>query len=100
MLTDAALARTFKALAHPRRAMFFRLLVLRPETGASLETLVAASGLPWSSAVHHLREMERCGVLSRRRKGRYMVYSLTPGELSMALGTALSVSSAAQRQAA
>jgi DNA-binding IclR family transcriptional regulator len=96
MLTDETLARSLRALAHPRRVLLFRLLTSQPETGDSLDALVQASQLSTSSAVHHLREMERCGIVTRHRRGVFMTYRLTPGSFTMALSTALRMSQAAR----
>jgi DNA-binding transcriptional ArsR family regulator len=87
-MNDETLARSFKALSHPRRVKIFRLLASRPEAGKSLDRLLKASRLPYSSLIHHLREMERCGLIRRRRRGPEVAYILAPGELSLALGDA------------
>lgn len=92
MLSNEVLARNLNALAHPRRAMLFRLLIDDPAAGDSLQSLIAASGLHPSSAIHHLREMERCGVLRRRRKGPHMRYRIAPGDLTVALAAAMQLS--------
>jgi DNA-binding transcriptional ArsR family regulator len=89
MMTDADLSRNFRALSHPRRAMIFRLIAKRPAVGNSLESLLVATGLRPSSLIHHLREMERCGLVTRRRKGAIVAYRLTPGGFTAALGLAL-----------
>lgn len=88
MMTNDALARNFKALAHPRRAMIFRLLAKRPDAGDSLDRLERATRLQYSSLVHHLREMERCGLIRRQRRGPEVAYRLASGELTAALGEA------------
>jgi len=103
MMTNAALARNFKALSHPRRAMIFRLLARRPEAGDSLDRLERATRLQYSSLVHHLREMEKCGLIRRHRRGPEVAYRLVGGELTTALGEAMDVARVARhrpRQAA
>lgn len=96
MMNDATLSRNFKALAHPRRAMIFRILSLRPEQGSSLDSLLGATRLSPSSLVHHLREMERCGLLARHRRGVNVVYAVRPGEFTAALGSAMRIADTAQ----
>lgn len=100
MFTDATLARNFNALAHPRRAMLFRLLVNHPKLGDSLDRLITESRLSYSSAVHHLREMERSGLVRRQRRGSFTAYRLVPGELTMALATAMRMSESARAKPA
>jgi len=100
MLTDDTLARNLRSLSHPRRVMLFRLLIRDPNAGDSLETLIQASGLRKSSAVHHLREMERCGLVIRQRRGIHQAYRLAPGELTKALARTMRMSEAARRHPA
>lgn len=103
MMTNEALARNFRALSHPRRAMLFRLLAERPDAGDSLDRLQRASRLRYSSLVHHLREMERCGLVRRQRRGAEVAYRLVPGHLSAALGEVSDITRVARhrpRQAA
>lgn len=78
---DTEIALQFKALAHPRRALIFRLMSEHPKTGQSYSHLQAATRLCPSSLVHHLREMERCGLIRRRRKGVYVSYFLATNAL-------------------
>lgn len=75
-MNDHAMARQFKALAHPRRMMIYRILSLRPETGNSLKSLQDASGLADGPLNHHLREMESAGLLRRQRRGTYVTFRL------------------------
>lgn len=102
-MTNEKLALSFKALSHPRRAMIFRLLAERPEAGKSLDRLLHATGLRYSSLVHHVREMERCGLIRRQRRGPEVAYLLTPGELTRALedaGAAVRIARRGPRKAA
>ncbi|GKY87830.1 ArsR/SmtB family transcription factor [Sinisalibacter aestuarii] len=96
MFTDETLALNFKALSHPRRAMLFRLLVNRPEAGDNLDRLIAESRLSYSTAIHHLREMERCGLVQRQRRGVHTAYRLAPGAFARALAAVLRMSEAAR----
>ena len=94
MISDEQLARNFRALSHPRRAMVFRLIVKDPQVAQTLDRLIAATRLRPSSLVHHLREMERCGLIRRQRRGPEVAYRLAPNELTRALATALRMSEA------
>jgi len=87
-MTNDTLSRNFKALSHPRRSMIFRLLAKRPAAGDSFDRLKQATRLHRSSLIHHLREMERCGLIRRHRRGAEVAYRLTPAELTAALGEA------------
>jgi DNA-binding transcriptional ArsR family regulator len=93
---DAALARAFRAIAHPRRAGIFRLLLDRPETGQSFQKLQHATGLCDSSLVHHLREMERCGLIRRRRKGVFVTYLLSLADFQKTVAETASLCLAAR----
>jgi DNA-binding transcriptional ArsR family regulator len=86
-IDDAFVARCFRALSHPRRARIFRILIENPRNGDSYSTLQNAAKMPSTSLVHHLREMERCGVVRRARKGSVVQYILTPAEIGSALKT-------------
>lgn len=97
-MNDEALARNFKALSHPRRAMIFRTLAANPEAGNSLDRLQRTTRLQLSSLVHHLREMERCGLLRRKRRGPEVAYRLAPGEFSTALAEAQSIGQRARHR--
>ena len=78
MMSNEVLTRNFKALSHPRRAMIFRLLAKSPEAGDSLDQLPQATRLRYSSLVHHLREMGRCGLVRRHRRGPEVAHRLVP----------------------
>ncbi|MCP5038649.1 MAG: winged helix-turn-helix transcriptional regulator [Rhodobacteraceae bacterium] len=86
---DAALSRHFNALSHPRRARIFRMLIERPGAGKSFDHFRAETGYAASSLIHHLREMERCGLIRRKRKGQVVAYFLTPIPLVETIGAVL-----------
>ncbi|MZR14618.1 helix-turn-helix domain-containing protein [Maritimibacter sp. DP07] len=88
MTDNDRIARSFKALAHPRRAAIFQLLATHPRHAADYQFIEMQTGLRPSSLVHHLREMERCGLLRRRRTGPTMTYMLTPGDMLRCTNTA------------
>ncbi|MCG6903108.1 MAG: metalloregulator ArsR/SmtB family transcription factor [Rhodobacter sp.] len=84
-IEDTAMAKQFKALAHPRRMRIFRLLAEQPEVGRSFLSLQETTRLCHSSLSHHLREMVLCGVIRRRRRGTYMTFSLETSALTTAI---------------
>jgi DNA-binding transcriptional ArsR family regulator len=86
MTKDDRIATTFTALAHPRRVRLFRLLCEQPELGQSLLSLQRATGYKDAPLIHHLRIMERAGLITRRRTGATMHHSVSPGRLIGAMG--------------
>lgn len=80
----ADIARSLRALSHPRRVMLFQLLVEEPDNERCFQSLQSATGLRTTPLVHHLREMERARLLVRRRKGSHAYYRLTPSALTTA----------------
>ncbi len=87
-LDDTNIARSFRAISHPRRARLFRLLATAPETGRSFRSLRNETGLCYSSLSHHLREMERFGLIYRQRNGPRVSYHLETAPLARALAKA------------
>lgn len=88
MMNDAELARNFHALAHPRRARLFRLLAYDPGLGARQDRLAEAAGLGWGSFSHHMKVLERAGLVVSARRGANVAYALATGDLARALQTA------------
>ena len=66
------------AMGHPRRVALFDLLHSRPEVGNTLAALEVASRLPRSTLIHHLRQMEKVGLVGRMAKGAATVYRINP----------------------
>ena len=62
------------------------------------DRLLQATRLRYSSLVHHLREMERCGLVRRHRRGPEVAYRLVPGDLSAALGEAVDITQVARHR--
>ncbi|GKY86732.1 ArsR/SmtB family transcription factor [Sinisalibacter aestuarii] len=85
MTNDERIAAAFTALSHPRRVHLFRLLCEQPELGRSLLSLRRATGYKEAPLIHHLRVMERAGLICRKRTGATMRHSLTPGRLGGAM---------------
>ncbi len=86
---DVKIARRFNALSHPRRARIFRLLSEYPAAGQSFGRLVQETGFAASALIHHLREMERCGLIRRKRKGVEVSYFLTTAPLAQTISAVL-----------
>ena len=91
MLDAETLSRAFRALAHPRRAMIFRLLAAHPEAGDSFDILARALGLPPSTVTPHLREMERCGLVCRQRRGDRTAFELCTDDFIATLQATISL---------
>mgnify|MGYP002623918874 FL=1 len=85
------LSDSFKTLAHPRRARIFKLLAERPELGHNLLSLKLATRLSDRVLDHHLRIMERAGLLRRRRKGAETQLILQTAALMRAIGSATEI---------
>jgi len=98
MTNDKTLAKHFKALAHPRRAMLFRLLSLRPEVGRSQKALLAASGLPYASFVHHMSRLESAGLVRSRAARGSVSYVVVPDALLASLAAAHQFGEIARRR--
>ena len=86
MSSDQTIATAFNALAHPRRVFLFRLLVEHPELGRSVTELQRATGFKDAPLLHHLRVLERAGLIRRRRTGSTVTHALKPATLAAAIG--------------
>ena len=75
------IANSLKALSHPRRMALFRLLSTHPTGTLSFQTLQTSTRLRTTTLVHHLREMERAWLITRKRKGTEAYYQITPQSL-------------------
>jgi len=63
------------ALAHEHRLAIFRLLVERGPAGLAAGKIAERVGLVPSSLTFHLQNLERSGLLVRRRESRQLIYS-------------------------
>jgi ArsR family transcriptional regulator, arsenate/arsenite/antimonite-responsive transcriptional repressor len=63
------------ALAHESRLTVFRALVQRGPEGLKPGELAAACGIPDSTLSFHLAHLLRAGLVSRRRRGRTLIYA-------------------------
>ena len=74
------------ALAHEHRLSIFKLLVERGPPGLPAGQIAERVGLVPSSLTFHLQNLERAGLLSRRRESRQLIYSADFGAMNELLG--------------
>ncbi len=70
----AQLAEVSKAMAHANR---LELLELVAQGERSLDALAAAAGMPVGNAAQHLHKLRRAGLLTTRRDGKRVLFSLS-----------------------
>jgi ArsR family transcriptional regulator len=63
------------ALAHEHRLAIFRLLVERGPVGLPAGRIAERVGLVPSSLTFHLQNLQRAGLIARRRDSRQLIYS-------------------------
>src|SRR3569833_603654 len=64
------------ALAHPQRLEIFRLLVRAGPSGLPAGEIADSVGATPTAASFHLKELDRSGLLSSTRDGRYIRYAV------------------------
>jgi ArsR family transcriptional regulator len=75
-------AETLKMLAHPQRLRIIE--ILEHEQEVPVHALIEETGFPQAVVSQHLNQMRRIGLLSARRQGKEMWYSITdPRALSI-----------------
>ncbi|MDD3275689.1 MAG: metalloregulator ArsR/SmtB family transcription factor [Kiritimatiellales bacterium] len=75
-------AEKLKILAHPQRLRIIE--ILEREQEVPVHTLIQETGFPQAVVSQHLNQMRRTGLLSARRQGKEMWYSITdPRALSI-----------------
>jgi DNA-binding transcriptional ArsR family regulator len=79
-MSDGQVQEILAALAHPVRFQIFQSL--RGLTGKSAGDL-AMRDLSAPAVTHHLRQMERAGVLICTKRGRNRIYSIDPKMMSV-----------------
>ena len=85
MKNDTELANLFGAFAHPSRIAVLRNLLANAPNGANFGRLAKAVSLSPSTLTHHLREMEKAGVLIRQEQGRSTQFHLNLDVLDSAI---------------
>lgn len=73
----AAVARHFSLLSEPTRLKILHAIC---QQELSVTTIVAATGATQSNVSRHLARMREAGVVSRRREGATVFYSVTDPE--------------------
>jgi ArsR family transcriptional regulator, arsenate/arsenite/antimonite-responsive transcriptional repressor len=66
----------FNALGQEARLEIFRLLVRAGPGGSCVDEIKRRVKMPGSTLSHHLDTLERCGLLSARRDGRFIFYAV------------------------
>ena len=75
-------AETLKILAHPQRLRLIE--ILERENDMPVHVLMEETGFPQAVVSQHLNQMRRSGLLTARRQGKEMWYSITdPRALSI-----------------
>jgi ArsR family transcriptional regulator len=75
----AELAGALRLLADPRRLVLVHLLAARERCVCEFEDLL---GWPQNLISHHLGALRRAGLVSTRREGHWVYYSLVPARLA------------------
>ena len=65
----------FKALSTPSRMVIYSYL--ESEEKARVSEIVQVAKLRQPTVSYHLKEMEKCGLLSSERKGKEVYYSVS-----------------------
>lgn len=64
------------ALAHPHRLRIFRLLVREGAAGKAAGEIARCIGISSTSLSFHLKELDRAGLVSATRAGRFIRYAI------------------------
>ncbi|MGB0902621.1 ArsR/SmtB family transcription factor [Halocynthiibacter sp.] len=75
------IATCLRALSHPRRMRIFRLLTETAGSELNFQQIQNHTQMCRSSLIHHLREMERDWLLTRKRRGPQTYYRLSAESL-------------------
>lgn len=76
MIDSKTISTVLSALAHPSRVDIFKCLLAHHPNGLNAGCLSTKAGLAPSTLSHHLREMEKGGVVERRVVGQSTITSL------------------------
>jgi ArsR family transcriptional regulator len=82
MIDSKTIAVVLSALAHPSRVDIFKCLLAHHPKGLNAGHLSAEAGLAPSTLSHHLREMEKGGVVERCTVGQGTITSLNLSNLT------------------
>ncbi len=64
------------ALAHEHRLRIFRLLVIAGPSGVPAGAIAAKVGISPTSTSFHLKELDRAGLVTATRQGRFIRYAV------------------------
>ena len=73
--------RALAALAQDHRLAIFRRLVAAGEAGQTAGQLAEAVGIAAQGLSFHVKELERAGLVSAEREGRFIRYRLNVGHM-------------------
>ncbi len=68
--------RAFAALAQDNRLAIFRYLVSAGPNGVAAGEIGKALGIPPTGLSFHLKELDRAGLVTQSRRGRFIHYAL------------------------
>ncbi len=71
----------FSAIGHPARLDVFRYLIRADVTGVPAGQIAGALGLAPSTLSHHLSTLEQASLVTCRREGRNIIYSIDPEQV-------------------
>ncbi len=85
MKSDEAVV-ALSALAQESRLTVFRMLVKRGPEGYTPGDLAGKLKIPAPTLSFHLKELQRAGLVSSRREGRFLHYSADFGTMQALIG--------------
>lgn len=75
-MEEAEAVTVLAALAHPQRLQIFRILVTHGPNGLPASEIAAAIEAGPTAASFHLKELDRAGLITGTRDGRYIRYAV------------------------
>lgn len=86
MLDDRNAVALLTALAQEHRLKIFRLLVRLGPSGLPAGEIASEVGISSTSTSFHLKELERSGLLTSTREGRFIRYAVSIDRMRELLG--------------
>lgn len=77
------LAADLKALADPARLRLLSMIAAHPGQEACVCELIDPLGLSQPTVSHHLKVLEKAGLLGREQRGVWVYYRLIPARLAL-----------------
>jgi ArsR family transcriptional regulator, arsenate/arsenite/antimonite-responsive transcriptional repressor len=75
-MKEAQAVTALSALAHQHRLRIFRMLVVAGPSGVAAGAIAAKVGISPTSTSFHLKELDRAGLVSATRQGRFIRYAV------------------------